>query len=312
MKSAYPFFRMLRLPNLAIVFLSLFLPYYMVLRPAIAEAGGLPNLSREAFILLAVATVLTSFAGYFINDIFDEKIDAVNRPERLFIGKYLPRRAAIFIYVILLVSVLWLAQRLGIRYFPERRMEVLALFGGVSVALFLYARFLKCTPVLGNIWVAILCALVPVVALQMELRPLHILSLTAPETAQRTLLIYWNFVVFAFLTNFFREMVKDIEDFGGDAACGCRTFPVIRGIRVARRVAGLVGAILFFVLILLTYFWFQTGAPMWKIGCAVLFLLLPCGFAVFKTWGGEVKKDFSQASLAIKILMLAGLVLLSF
>lgn len=303
---------MLRLPNLGIVYLSLFLPYYMVVRPAIVSGGGLPNLTEAAFNLLAFATVLTTFAGYFVNDIFDEKIDVLNRPERQVIGKYLPRPAAFVIYTMLIGIILWLAHRLGTRFFPDRRQEVFLLFAGVSAALFVYARFLKCSPVLGNLVVAILCSIVPIIVLEPELRPLHLLELTQPELAQRTKFLCWNFVIFAFATNFFREMLKDIEDFAGDAACGCRTLPVLRGIPFARRVAALAGFLLLATLLMLTFYWYQTSQPLPKIILAATFLCLPCVFAIFKTAFGKASADFAKASLAVKIIMLAGLLLLSF
>jgi len=49
-------------------------------------------------------------------------------------------------------------------------------------------------------------------------------------------LFYWagGFSLFAFLTTLIREIIKDIEDFEGDAAYGRNTIPVMIGIRPSR------------------------------------------------------------------------------
>lgn len=71
---AFP--RLLRLPNLLIVLLTQWVPYWYVLRPAILRAGGLPVLTEYSFRLLAATTVVATLAGYIINDYFDRHIDA--------------------------------------------------------------------------------------------------------------------------------------------------------------------------------------------------------------------------------------------
>jgi geranylgeranylglycerol-phosphate geranylgeranyltransferase len=45
--------------------------------------------------------------------------------------------------------------------------------------------------------------------------------------------------VFAFLSNFGREVVKDVEDVKGDEAKGAKTFPVRYGVVLALRIAAL-------------------------------------------------------------------------
>lgn len=311
MKALAALLGMMRLPNLVIVFLSQWMPYYMVLRPAILRGGCIPALEGRTFGLLCANTVLTTLAGYIINDIFDAPIDAQNKPERLVVGRYLSRSAAVLLYVGLLLAVLTLAVYLDLRFFPGQKFAMTGLFAGVSAMLFLYSARLKCTPFVGNLVVAGLCAIVPLVVWFPELRPLHLLGFQDVALLQRTMLTFWNFVIFAFVATLFREMVKDIEDHAGDAACGCHTLPVLKGPRMARRWAAVVGVLLVGNLALLIFYWLQTTAPMWKIAAGILCLLLPAIFASLKTARGQTKTDFSQASLAIKLLMLAGILLLS-
>jgi 4-hydroxybenzoate polyprenyltransferase len=49
-------------------------------------------------LILALSTMLIAAAGYVINDYYDIKIDYVNRPKRVVVGRYLKRRAILFIH----------------------------------------------------------------------------------------------------------------------------------------------------------------------------------------------------------------------
>lgn len=49
-------------------------------------------LSELNFFLLSLSTVLIAAAGYVINDYFDVKIDRVNNPTEVIIGKHIKRR----------------------------------------------------------------------------------------------------------------------------------------------------------------------------------------------------------------------------
>ena len=53
------------------------------------------KLSQSLFYLLILASVCIAGAGYIINDYFDVNIDQVNKSQRVIIGKFIKRRAAI-------------------------------------------------------------------------------------------------------------------------------------------------------------------------------------------------------------------------
>src|SRR5579871_702392 len=48
--------------------------------------------------LLSTSTVIIAAAGYIINDYYDVKIDLINKPERVVIGKQIARRYAILFH----------------------------------------------------------------------------------------------------------------------------------------------------------------------------------------------------------------------
>ena len=300
---------MLRLPNLFIVFLTQFIPYWFALRPAILKAGGIPLLTEHSFGLIAAATVLTTLAGYILNDYYDRNIDAMNRPRSAVWGRVFPPSFALVLYAVVVGVVHWLAFLIDQDIRPRDHWPMW-LFPGISFLLFLYAGVFKCTAVLGNLLVSGLCAIVPVVMLLPEQRAIWLTSFIPPETIQQAIALVWLYALFAFLSNLLREQIKDLEDFQGDAACGCNTLAVLKGPRFAKKPAGMTGLLLSLFIGMLLIFWQQTGAPSWQLGAGALLLFLPALFATFILYRAEGKPDFRRASFLTKVVMFAGVFLL--
>ncbi|MCC6459389.1 MAG: geranylgeranylglycerol-phosphate geranylgeranyltransferase [Saprospiraceae bacterium] len=302
--------RLLRLPNLVIVFLSQWVPYWFVLRPALLQAGCIPVLTERTFSLIATTTVLTSLAGYIINDYFDREIDAVNRPNQVVVGRYIPSGIVLMMYLGLTVLVHTLALRMYLVLPEPKSFWPLLVFPIVSFFLFLYAWQVKCTPVMGNFLVALLCGAVPVIPLFPEDRAIWLASFQTSEAIHQATGLVWLYALFAFVTNLLREQVKDLEDFQGDAACGCNTLAVIKGVRYAKKPAAFTSLAVSILLGILLYFWTQTEAPKWQIGAGFVLLLLPALFTTGLIYRASTKMHFSWASRCIKLIMLAGLFLL--
>ena len=309
MNALLAIIRLLRLPNLVIVFLTQCIPYWLVLRPAILRAGGIPVLTPNTFGLIALATVLTTLAGYLLNDYYDRNIDAINKPRRVVWGKYLPASIGLLSYASVLALVHILAFYIDFTLRPHSHWPLLV-FPGVSFMLFLYAWQLKCTAIIGNLLVSVLCALVPIILLLPEDRPIWLSSFQQPERMQEAVSLVYLYALFAFVTNLMREQVKDLEDFMGDSACGCNTLAVMRGPRFAKKPAAFTGLTAVILITILLFFWQQTGAPLYQIIAGTLLLLLPSLTATVLVFRATGPKDFSTASLYVKIVMFAGLFLL--
>ncbi len=305
----FAFIRLLRLPNLGIVFLTQFLPYWLALRPAILKAGGIPVLTEQTFSLIALATVLTTLAGYILNDFYDQNIDSINKPNRVVWGRYLPRSMALIVYAGIVTAAHFLAFIIDHKLQPANHWP-LWVFPGVSFLLFLYAWQLKCTAVMGNLLVSLLCGVVPVIMILPEDRPIWLTSFQQPEEMQRALGVVWLYALFAFITNLLREQIKDLEDFAGDSACGCMTLAVLKGPRFAKKPAGFTALTVSILICFLLAFWQQTGAPDWQLTAGVLLLLLPALFTTVAVYSAREKRDFTRASALVKIIMFAGLFLL--
>jgi len=302
--------RLLRLPNLALVFLSQWVPYWLVLRPALLEAGAVPVLNADRFGWIAAGTMVTALAGYIINDYYDAAIDAVNKPGRAYVGSVLAPGMVLFVYTALVVVVFGMAIVIDrILPLPHNHWP-LWVFPAVSFALFIYAWRLKCTPYIGNLLVAFLCGIVPLILLLPEERPLWLAAFQMPERIAEAYTQVWTYALFAFSTNLFREQIKDLEDAPGDAACKCHTLPALRGVRFAKIPTAFTGVLLMVLFGLLLHFWHTRDASGYQWWAGVLLLLLPVAVATVLVARGSSQRHFALASAMVKLMMLAGLFLL--
>ncbi len=303
------FIRLFRLPNLLMVYLTMYIPYWFVLRPAILKAGGMPVLTERVFYLIAGATLLTTLAGYILNDWYDRDLDMINKPKRVVWGQYFPANLGLLFYAVVVTMAHGLAFLIDQALHPQNHWP-LWVYPGVSFLLFLYAWQMKCTAIIGNLLVSFLCAVVPIIVLLPEERSLWITSFVAPELVQQAVALVWLYAVFAFVLNLFREQIKDLEDFPGDSACGCATLAVLKGPRFARKPAAFTGLAACGLLGVLLVFWQETAAPQWQVITGGLLLLLPTLAATVVLFKARGKYDFKVASILVKLVMFAGIFLL--
>ncbi len=301
---------MLRIPNLIMVFLIQWVPYWFALRPALLKAGGIPQLTEHSFFLISGATILTTLAGYVLNDYYDRFNDAMNRPGLAVWGRILTPSFALVLYAMVVIAAHWMAFQLDRQLRPLDHWPMWV-FPGISFMLFLYAWVFKCTAVLGNLLVSLLCALAPLVMLLPEQRAIWLTSFVAPETIHQAVALVWLYALFAFLSSFLREQIKDLQDFPGDAACGCNTLAVLKGPRYAKKPAALTGLLLSVFIGILLLFWRETNAPEWQIGAGVVFLLVPSMAITLLLYLAKAKPDFNRAGFMLKVVMLFGIPLLA-
>lgn len=84
-----------RIPNLLIIALAQFASAYMIYRH-----GLIPYIEVD-ILLLMVSTMMVAAGGYIINDYYDLKIDMINRPEQVVVGKTLSRRKALVSHLLI-------------------------------------------------------------------------------------------------------------------------------------------------------------------------------------------------------------------
>ena len=317
MNFLFQFLRLIRFPNLAIIALTQYAIRFGIIYPFLNQAGLDLFLSEKLFGMLVGATVLIAAAGYIINDYFDVKLDHVNKPKQLIIGKSISRRQAMFLHTV--VNAIGIALAVYVAIAIDHPMLILFQLASAGLLWFYSVNFKK-QLLIGNIIIAALTALVPFTAGYYEIIQLFD-NLRTQEVATRfeadnirsllfsiQYLLYWiiGYSAFAFILTFIREMVKDCEDIEGDKAFGCKTLPIVYGIPRAKRIANFTIA---FLLILLTFLEFiQINSQDW-ISFGYFFFLITCPllWLMVKIRKASQKRHFFIISQVLKVLMLIGI-----
>ena len=228
--------------------------------------------------LLSLSTVLIAGAGYIINDYYDIKIDLINKPERVVIGRSIARRYAIMFHSILsflgVVIGFYLEWQIGIINFLS------------AFLLWWYSNYLKRQPFIGNFTVAILTG--------MSIYLINVLYTYHP--------LVTIYSLFAFFMTIIREIVKDMEDLKGDNTFGCRTLPIIWGIRQTKILVYVL--LLCFCFIVIAMKLFYTQLPHYFF---LVTLFAPLAFFMIRLIRADTKKDFYQLSQWCKFIMLLGI-----
>lgn len=299
--------RLIRYKNLIIIVLLQSLLRYGLLIPVLNHYGVSPVLGHVSFGLLVLATVLLAASGYVINDYFDVRIDRINRPQNVVVGRELPRRTALLLHVIFTITGVFIGLFLA---YIMRKESYALMFIIIPVVLWYYSTTLKKQMLVGNLTIAMLTALVPFVVVSMEFASLArvhgdaILQSQACSTAW-----FWTtgFAFFAFITTVTRELIKDMEDVEGDQEAGCRTLPVEMGVDYSRTIVVLLtGASIIAIWLILAFVTRLRESPItWAY--FFLFLTVPYIIMGYKVLKAQTRNDFHKASSISKIIMLMGI-----
>jgi 4-hydroxybenzoate polyprenyltransferase len=269
--------RLVRMTNLVIVALTQYLTRILLIGPRHEWKSIVSDIDM---FVLSLSTVCIAAAGYIINDYFDVKIDIVNKPEKVVVGRYLKRRWAMGAHQVLNV----VGAILGLVVSPY--IFIINVFS--ITLLWFYSERYKRLPFIGNFIVSLLTGLT-------------LLILTVHYPANRHLVFIY--AVFSFFISLIREVVKDMEDIRGDEAHGCRTLPIIWGIR--RTKTFLYSVIVTFVL---TLFVMARALQNNLLTLLFLLLLIPIALLVLRLYQADTRRDFKDISSLCKIIMLLGLI----
>lgn len=275
------FLKLIRFGNLVILILTQYFVAIFLIGP---KENWLSFLSDGSLLLIVLSTFFVTAAGYIINDYYDIKIDMINKPKRVIVGRLLTRRIAIFSHSVFNFIAILLAAIVSIKI---AAVVLLAAF-----LLWWYSNSLKRLPLVGNVVVSILTALsVLIIDLYFG----------------RNLGLVIVFAVFAFFISLIREILKDMEDIKGDLAFGCKTLPLVYGIRKTKSI--LYGLIGFFIISL---FLLSKEVDQALIIYFTLFILAPLAFLVQRLIKSDSSKDFRFLSKLCKVIMLGGIVSMAF
>lgn len=309
------FLTLIRWQNLAIVILTMVLMRYAIIEPVIGKIGvilqqGSGNeipvtlqFSLINFILLVAATVFITAGGYVINDYFDIKTDLINKG-KVIVGTRIERRQAMMLHNIFnlagVITGFYVSWRSG--YIMTGVMFLI-----VSGLLYFYSASYKRQFLIGNIIIAILTALVPLIVGFYEWSALYrYYSVAAIKVPDFDFIFYWvgGFALFAFITTLIREIIKDIEDYEGDIAYGMNTLPVILGIVTSKVITSVL---IVFAIVLLYLVWYFFLFDKYTLVYISAFIVIPLIIVIINVFRSTDKKQMHSASRLMKIIMLAGI-----
>ncbi len=199
------FLKLVRWNNLIILGVSLYLIWWFLYNYEL-------SFLNPKIIFLTASTLCIAAGGYIINDYYDVKIDAVNKPERMVIDRKIHRMYAIYGHIIL--------NLMGISFglFTHWKIAVIAFLS--AFLLWLYSNQLKRMAFIGNFSIAFLTFIA-----------IYQLAIVFGKN-----ILVVEYAVFAFIVSIAREVIKDMEDYIGDEKFGCRTLPIVIGQKKTKQV----------------------------------------------------------------------------
>lgn len=263
------------------------------------------------FFWLVFSTVLIAAGGNIINDYFDVRADRVNKPKRLIITKFIKKRTAILLHWTLNLIAFSIAIYLS--WIMDSFWYLFIHLFSINV-LWFYSMYFKRQFLTGNMLIAALTALVPVLVgiffyqhnlgntewYNMKLFPFSL------ENSSPRIILYISIglAIFAFLLNLAREIVKDMEDVEGDQKLNAKTLPISWGYKKSKWFVGfiLLAAICAagMLIYLIEAFTFMTVLP--GIIAAVIILI-----AILLVSSASTKTHYRRINHCIKLAMTVGL-----
>lgn len=232
-------------------------------------------------VFTAFTAMFAAAYGNVINDIIDVKSDRISHPNRPLVSGKISIRGA-YIFAIMLAVLSMICAMLASTFHAIAALVPIIL-------LTLYSKYFKRTPIVGNIIVALLVAYALLYG-----------ALPQPETK-----VLIAPALLAFLLNFCREIVKDVQDAAGDGAAGWRTSAVLpaRTIKILlTSSAAFYLLILFVPSLVLNHF----GA-IYNVICLTIILPIHIYWMTLVIKSG-VDKCAGRIGLLLKLEMVAGLV----
>lgn len=298
------FLKLIRIENLLIIAITQICMKYLVFAPINDYSKFTPLL----FSLSVLSTILIAAAGYIINDYFDVKTDKINKPEAVVIDVVIKRRWAMILHIIFNFIGLLLGLYLALKCHHLS----LVLFQLISIVLlWFYSTHFKKQLLVGNIIVSLITSIMPILLPALYDYYLSgginsFITFFIGDFINTLIIIVLGYAIFAFLTSFAREVIKDMEDYKGDVQTGCKTMPIVWGMITSKVVTFFVLLITIGLLVLASLKFYKEQQLLAVYYIAAL-VILPLLLLMIQTIRAKTSKDFKIASLLLKIIMLTGI-----
>jgi 4-hydroxybenzoate polyprenyltransferase len=302
---------LIRFPNLLIIAATQYAMRYLLMEPLLPSDTFNLQFGDIQFFLLVLSTIFIAAAGYIINDYFDTQADMINKPARVVVGIKISRRVAMTMHALLNI----LGVGIGVYLSFYIKLPALSFVFVIATGLlWFYSTNYKRQFLVGNLSVALLTGLVPLMVVLFEIPMLNRAygTVMLQNEVSFNYILAWvgGFSIFAFLTTLIREVIKDAEDFEGDRAYGMKTVPIVLGSLWTKVfLVILIGFTISLLLYLLIRFILFSVDPADYISLAyfVIFLIIPFVLLIIQLIVARGKEGYRRASTLIKLVMLTGI-----
>lgn len=262
-------------------------------------------LSNFQYVMLVFATLFIAAGGYVINDIFDQDTDAINKPEKVIIGKTIKESQAYNLYAGLTIMGVCIGFYLSN---VIDKPNFAALFILIAATLYFYATTLKQMLLIGNIIVALLLAISVLIIGVFDLSPV-----TYAENQRQMIQIFSiliDYAFFAFMLHLIREITKDLEDIEGDDQQGMSTLAIRLGISKTTKLIAILSLIPIGLFLNYMYRYFILNDLHLITMYSLIFIIAPFLYFTIKIATAKAKTEFHHLSTVLKWIVFFGLFLL--
>lgn len=301
--------RLVRWSNLLFLGALIWVMEKWVATPVLDAAAFGEQLPWYILLLVGAATVLIAAGGYVINDYFDVKIDRINRPDEVVVTRSVSKPTAMRLSVGLSAAgvVCGIAAAAILR-----SMTIGIVFAVVPGLLWFYSSSYKRLFLIGNLTIALLAGLTPLLVAMANVAVLLLRYETIlPYTTLVHDLYAWlgGFALFAFLLTWIREIVKDMQDQMGDRELECHSMPVVWGEKWTKV---FVTVLIVCTLAIIGHLWwhvlpFPTGWSSLSTRYIVLGVVTPLLGALWLLWAAKIPSDYKTCQQVVKLTMLLGM-----
>lgn len=301
--------RLVRWSNLLFLAALVWLMEKWVAVPILDKVAFGEQLPWFVLLLTGAAILLIAAGGYVVNDYFDVKIDRINRPDAVIVTRSISKPAAMRLSISLSIAgalcgiaAAWLL----------RSMTLGIIYVLVPGLLWFYSSSYKRLLIIGNLIIALLAGLTPLVIALANVAQLKLLYASIlPYTTLEHDLYAWlgGFALFAFLLTWIREIIKDLQDQMGDRELECHTMPVVWGETWTKIFVTLLIAI---TLALIGWLWWAvlpfdkswTGLSTRYIALGIV---IPTICTLWLLWSAKISSDYKTCQQVVKFTMLIGM-----
>ncbi len=256
----------------------------MVSAFAMSVSASILNGLHDTITLCSTIIVVVCYnaAANAYNDVVDYNTDLINRPRRPLVKGHVKIKTARIMAVVLFI--IGSLATLQLNLFSQ----IIAIVFAMPIMI-LYSRYLKGTPLIGNLAVATILGLS------------FIFSGAAYENISAMIIP----ASLAFGLTFVRELIKDISDIEGDKKAGFNTYPVLHGVERSVQLTTFA-AILIGAASILPFYYGYYGVPYFVV--LVLGVEIPLVIIVFSFLKEPAVTKARRFSEVLKISTIAGLI----